>query len=207
MKRIVIDNLLLKRKSAIQKPLSFSLEAGKGLAIYGSNGSGKSTLLDTIAGVLPYKGGKIEINGVLGYVIHYGGFEEHLTCLDNLYLEARYAKMPKEKIDERIIFCSDRCGITPFLNTKIRKLSTGMRVRVMIAASLLVRPDILLMDESFNALDERSVYQIKQLLLEEKKNGLSLLVVSHRLSDFQDICERIFLFENNEVIDFEDFKL
>ncbi|MGM0123206.1 hypothetical protein IGI37_000572 [Enterococcus sp. AZ194] len=198
--QLVVENLLLSRKNVTDQPISLSLKKGQGIGIYGPNGSGKSTLLDTISGILPVGEGEIIVNGVLSYAMQFDGFQENLSCLDNLYLEATYAGISKNQRQERIVQRAEECGVTSFLNKKVSQLSSGMRVRVMLAASLLVNPDVLLLDEAFNALDEETIGSMQEILHREKQKGLSLLFVSHNKFHFDSICEAIVLFPSLEVV-------
>ncbi|KAF1297347.1 hypothetical protein BAU15_11395 [Enterococcus sp. JM4C] len=198
-KQLIVENLVLSRKNSLEKPLSLSLEKGQGLGIYGPNGAGKSTLLDTISGILPAADGRITVNGTLSYAMQFDGFQENLSCLDNLYLEANYAGIPKNLRHERITQRAQECGVNSFLKKKVSQLSSGMRVRVMLAASLLINPDILLLDEAFNALDEETIASMQEILQREKERGLSLLFVSHNKFHFDSLCESILLFPSLEV--------
>lgn len=195
-----IEDLVLNRKKLSLPPISFFLEKQTGLGIYGTNGSGKSTLLDTIAGVLPKKSGSVIINGKVGYAMQPEGFQENMTCLDNLYLEAAYAGLSKQVAKSRIETYSLECDLQDFLMKKVTDLSSGMKVRLMLAASFLIEPDLLLLDESFNALDEESIQKIKQILLKKKANGMSLIFVSHNKMHFDELCDSLLLFPSLEVI-------
>lgn len=186
-----VQNLVMVRKGLTLPPITFSLLPGAGMGIYGPNGCGKSTLLDTIAGILPYKSGKIEIQGRLGYAMTFEGIQQNLTGLDNLFLEANYAGLAKQVAEDRIIKYAQLCRSEDFLEMKVHQMSAGMRVRLMITASLLTEPDILLLDEAFNALDETSVTSIKEILQLEKEKGLSILFVSHNKQHFDGVCENI----------------
>lgn len=189
-----IEDLILTRTNQLTHPLNLILKKGNGLGIYGPNGSGKSTLLDTIAGILPQKNGNILINGKLGYAMQAEGFQENMTCLDCLRLEAIYAGLSKKIAKERISQYSKECAVDSFLSKKINQLSAGMKVRLMLTASLLVEPEILLLDESFNALDEESIIAIKEILKKQKEKGLSILFVSHNKDHFIELCESILYF-------------
>jgi ABC-type multidrug transport system ATPase subunit len=197
--QLVIEGMLLSRKTVTNQPISLTLKKGEGIGIYGPNGSGKSTLLDSISGILPLAEGRVTVNGILSYAMQFDGFQENLSCLDNLYLEANYAGIPKNERKERITKRAQECGVTSFLKKKVNKLSSGMRVRLMLAASLLVNPDVLLLDEAFNALDEETIVSMQAILHREKQNGLSILFVSHNKFHFESICESILLFPSLEV--------
>lgn len=191
---ITIKGIHSVRQNKLPEELTISLNAGEGLGIFGPNGSGKSTLLDIIAGILPSKEAQIGLNGTLGYAMQKDGFHETLSCLDNLILEANYAQLPKNDIKARIAQCAQQCGVSSFLKVKVAKLSAGMRARLSLAASLICDPQVLLMDESFNALDEQSVIEIKDMLIQKKHEGLSIIFVTHNREEFNGLCEKILHF-------------
>ena len=191
---LVTTNLLLNRKNIDTPPINLSLKKKAGLGIYGANGSGKSTLLDTLSGIILPKEGNVLVDGKIGYAMQPEGFQESMSCLDNLYLEASYAGLDKRTTRERIEKYSQACELTSFLNKKVNQLSTGMKVRLMLAASLLIEPHLLLLDESFNALDEESIQNIKSILINEKEKGMSLIFVSHNKEHFSGLCEQILYF-------------
>lgn len=196
LKLIEVQNL-----AHLKLPQAFNLTitAGQGIGIFGPNGSGKSTLLDTIAGVLPLQSGRIEISGTLGYAMQQAGFEASLTVFDNLYLEGRLLGLKKKILLERLTYVAEVCGVTAFLKNKYGRLSTGMKARVTLAASLLNEPDILLLDEAFNALDEATIKILKEVLLEKKQAGMMIVFVSHQKSDFLGLCNELVYFPSLRV--------
>ncbi|MDH6363601.1 ABC-type multidrug transport system ATPase subunit [Enterococcus sp. PF1-24] len=195
---IEISGIKQIRQTQLPCELKISLAAGEGLAIFGPNGIGKSTLLDILAGILPDKTAQITINGTLGYAMQKDGFYSNLSCKDNLILEANYAQIPKAEIATVVAECAELFGVTPFLNKKVAKLSAGMRGKLALAAVFICQPQILLMDESFNALDEQTVIDIKKVLKKKKQDGLALLFVSHNREEFEGLCEKMLTFPELE---------
>lgn len=192
--QLQLEGLVLKRKTVSHQPIDLGLLSGEGIGIYGENGTGKSTLLDTVAGILSPKSGKVLVNGILSYVMSFDGFQENMSCRDNLYLECMLANIPQSERKARIERVVKECLLHEFVDKKIQELSSGMRVRVMIAASLLVEPDILLLDEAFNALDQETIASIKGILRKKKEHGLCLLFVSHEKQHFEALCDKILYF-------------
>lgn len=195
---ITISGIQTLRKNQLAHPLSITLKQGEGLGIFGPNGCGKSTFLDIIAGILPSKEAQITTDKQIGYAMQKDGFHENLSCLDNLILEANYAQLPKTKVNAAIEECAKLCGTETFLKKKVAKLSAGMRARLSLTAALICQPEVLLLDESFNALDEHSVVEIKAMLMEKKQAGLTILLVSHNREEFDGLCEKILHFPSLE---------
>lgn len=191
---IEISGIQTLRHNQLAEPLSIQLSEGEGLGIFGPNGSGKSTFLDVVAGILPSKEATITTEKRIGYAMQKDGFHEHLSCRDNLVLEANYARLPRKEIPTTIEKCASLCGVETFLKEKVTKLSAGMRARLSLAASLICQPEILLLDESFNALDEQSVAEIKKMLRRKKRKGLTIIFVSHNREEFSGLCEKVLYF-------------
>lgn len=196
---IEISGIRTLRNNQLTSPLSLALRAGEGVGIFGPNGSGKSTFLDIVAGILPSKEARIQTATQIGYAMQKDGFHENLSCKDNLLLEANYAGVPKAKIKDTVEECASVCGAEHYLNKKVARLSAGMRARLAIAASLVCQPKILLMDESFNALDVASAKEIKGMLMQKKEEGLAFIFVSHDREEFTGLCEKVLYFPTLEV--------
>lgn len=196
---LLMQNVLLSKKVDCRHLFNLALVKGEGLGVYGPNGAGKSTLLDSIAGIEPLQSGDRIVNGEIGYVLPITGIQEKMTCLENFYIEGFLCHKRKKEVDYWLIHHSHAYGIAEYLNKKVKDLSTGMRVRLMIALSMLKSPDLLLLDEAFNALDPKSVIQIKELLMKKKEEGLSLIFVSHQPQDFEGLCENLLELPSFEV--------
>ena len=178
-------------KTPLFESLSFNLAAGEGLGILGHNGCGKTTLLDIIAGIQKPDEGTIERYAPVGYVMQAGSFQEALSCQDNLRLEAALCGFKARDAQDRIRQVAAQCDALGFLKKRLSKCSAGMRARISIAAALLPMPGLLLLDEAFSALDIESQTRIKNLLMDEKARGMSLMLVSHNRDDFNGLCENI----------------
>jgi ABC-type multidrug transport system ATPase subunit len=191
MEILSVSNIQKRRGEPLFAPVSFTLEAGEGLGIYGQNGQGKTTLLDIIAGILKPDTGTVTLGAMPGYVMQEGGFQEGLSCRDNLIYEASLCGFAHGDAAARVSVCAEHCGVTPFLKKRLSKCSAGMRARVSIAAALISEPGLLLLDEPFNALDQTTQFSIRNLLAQMKAEGTAILLVSHEKSDFENLCERI----------------
>ncbi|MGO3733230.1 MAG: ATP-binding cassette domain-containing protein [Vagococcus sp.] len=194
-----VDQILLPRSIDIVAPLTFSLYAGEGLAICGPNGVGKTTLLETIASLLSPKNGTIQLNGTVGYVQAIEGIQTNMTCLENFYIEALLCGKSKKDVTIWLEAYSDLYGLTTYLNKKVNTLSAGMSARLSIGLSMLATPKVLLLDESFNALDTASIDLMQKALLRHKQMGGALIFISHTSSDYSVLCEQVLSLPSGEV--------
>ena len=194
-----ISNLQKMRETSLFSPVSFSLSSGEGLGLYGHNGCGKTTLLDMIAGLQKQNSGEISLNTSIGYVMQKDGFQENLSCKDNLTIEAAICGLSGEAARNRIDYCAALCEVLPYWKKKISKCSAGMRARVALAAAFISNPGLLLLDEAFNTLDYETVQLMKKTLKEKKNEGMALILVSHDKEDFPELCERVLYLPGAEI--------
>jgi ABC-type multidrug transport system ATPase subunit len=188
---LTVSRLQKIRRTPLFEPVSFSLVRGEGLGVYGRNGCGKTTLLDIIAGVVKPDAGEFSRAGSLGYVMQQDGFQEALSCRDNLRLEAALCALTGKTARERVQECAERCDLLAFWHKPLSRCSVGMRARLSIAAALLPAPELLLLDEAFSGLDRESYDSVKKLLREKKQAGTAIILVSHNRDDFTELCENI----------------
>jgi lipopolysaccharide transport system ATP-binding protein len=190
---LVVTGLGKRRGSQLFDALSFSLAAGEGLGVCGHNGSGKTTLLDIIAGLQKATAGSVSVHGGIGYCMQHAGFQESLSFRDNLLLEAHLCGMGGKEAARRAELAAARCDVLPFWKKRYSKGSSGMRGRLNVACAIVASPQLLLLDEAFNFLDDVSLEHLRLVLRAEKERGAALLMVSHDRSDFQGLCERVLL--------------
>jgi ABC-type multidrug transport system ATPase subunit len=203
MRVLAVEKLNKLYKDTLLRAVTFTLNAGEGMGVRGCNGCGKTTLLDIIAGLKKQNGGTVSVDATVGYVMQKNGFQEGLSCMDNLRLEAALCGLKGLKANRRIYECIADCQIESFADKKVIKCSEGMRGRLAIAMSLISNPGLLLLDEAFGALDEASRQHIIDLLLKRKNAGMAILMVSHNPKDFGGLCERVLSFPGEEVSRFE----
>jgi ABC-type multidrug transport system ATPase subunit len=186
-----MDGLRKRYAEELFAPLSLVLHPGEGLGVFGYNGSGKTTLLDMLSGLLKPTAGSFTREGACGYCMQHTGFQDSLTFKENLLLEAYLCGLKGTEAQQRTHEVAARCDLLSFWKKRYRKGSSGMQGRLRIAAALLMRPRLLLLDEAFNFLDERSVEHMRHVLLAEKERGAALVMVSHNRDDFTGLCERV----------------
>lgn len=191
----------------VLKDINLTMERGKAYGIVGNNGSGKTVLMKCICGFLPVSTGRILVDGreigkdvdfpeSLGIIIETPGFLGHLSGRKNLEILADLNRKIKREDITRIL-C--RVGLNPGLKKPVAKYSLGMRQRLGIAQALLEQPELLILDEPFNGLDEQGVAEIRKLLLEEKEKGRTLLLSSHNKEDIQVLCDQVIRMDGGEV--------
>jgi lipopolysaccharide transport system ATP-binding protein len=170
--------------------VSFNLERGKSLALIGSNGAGKSTTLKLLAGITQPTSGNIEINGKLSALIELGaGFHPDLTGRENVYLNGSILGLSRTEIQKRFDEIVDFSELERFIDTPVKRYSSGMIVRLGFAVASCIEPEILLVDEVLAvgdaAFKQKSMKRIRTLI----NRGTSIVFVSHNFYLVQAVCE------------------
>ena len=182
------------------KDVTFELEKGKSLALIGDNGAGKTTTLKLLANITKPTSGNIEIKGRLSALIELGaGFHPDLTGGENIFLNGTILGLKhrevKERFDEIVAFSE----LERFIDTPIKRYSSGMKVRLGFAIAACMRPEILLVDEVLAVGDasfrQKSMNRIHELL----EQGTSIIFVSHNLWLVQAVCEDAIYLEKGQV--------
>lgn len=207
-----IDNLkeyfikLVKRQvkmnnfTALDK-VSFELKKGDRLAILGLNGAGKSTLLKTIVGVYKPTEGEVQISGVIAPLLELGaGFDPNYTGKENIFLYGSilgYSREYLEQRQEEIIAFSE---LGRFIDVPLKNYSSGMRARLGFSIATAVDPDILILDEVLSVGDanfrKKSLKKVQELF----DKGVTVLFVSHNISQVMQICNKGILLDHGKVI-------
>lgn len=175
----------------VLKNISFTLEKGVVYGLEGPNGSGKTMLLRLLCGLILPTSGKVTVEPgtSFGVLIESPGFLFNETAFTNL----KYLAELNHKIgDTEIESILKRVGLYESRNTKVKKFSLGMVQKLGIAQAVMESPDVLLLDEPFNALDDESVGNVKELLNEMNEKGTSIVVVSHTIDVFRSSCQKFY---------------
>lgn len=194
-------------KVEIIKNISLKFETGKIYGLYGRNGSGKSVLMKLICGFLIPTKGKVLINGKdfnakneypdnLRAVIEKPSFFPELTGFENLKL---LAKIQNKISDEEIIKALDLVNLIDEKNKKYSKYSLGMKQKLAIAQAIMEDPSILILDEPFNGIEEKSVEKITKFLKEEAKNGKTIIFSTHIKEDLENLADIIYKIDNGTI--------
>jgi len=179
----------------------FELRKGEILGLIGRNGSGKSTMLKMLNGIyLPDKG-KMEIKGKVGGLIDVGaGFHNLLTGRENIYVNGSILGMKKEEIDKKFDEIVKFAEIEDFLDSPTRNYSSGMYVRLGFAIAVHSSPEILLVDELLAVGDLGFQAKCFNKIGELKKNGTSIILVTHNMYKLASFVEKAILFEKGRII-------
>lgn len=175
--------------------------------IVGHNGSGKTMLLRTVSGLIIPTGGTVSFDGKalhrdisfppsLGLIIEKPEFMGYMTGLENLKLLAEVNKTVSE---ETIKDYMRRFSLDPDSPQIMRRYSLGMKQKIGIIQALMEDPDVLVLDEPFNALDEESVLLLRQLLLERREEGKLILVTSHHREDIEAVCDQVMTMQDGRL--------
>jgi lipopolysaccharide transport system ATP-binding protein len=194
----------LKSKSGFWalNDVSFNVKKGEVLGIIGPNGAGKSTLLKLLCKVTEPSSGKINVNGSVAPLIEIGaGFHPELTGRENIFLNATIMGLKRKEIHRRLDKIIEFSGLTNFIDTPVKKYSSGMMVRLGFSVAVHIEPDILLVDEVLSVGDiefqRRSLNMIKNIIHE----GTSVVFVSHNLWAVQNICDRVIELDRGKIVD------
>ncbi len=181
--------------------VSFDLEKGQSLALIGPNGAGKSTILKLLAKITNPTSGQVEVNGQLSALIELGaGFHPDLTGRENIYLNGTILGLTYKDIQKRFDEIVAFSEIEEFIDTPVKRYSSGMTVRLGFAVASCIEPDILLVDEVLAVGDasfrQKCIDRIRALL----NNGTSLIFVSHDMGLVRAVCERAIYIEHGRVL-------
>lgn len=209
MKVIDLQNMSFAfGKQEIFNNITMSFESGEIIGIVGNNGSGKSVLFKLLTGLIKPKKGEIWINGKeignsftfaenIGVLIEEPSFLPELTAFDNLSLLLSINhKVSKDLIEKAL----DSVGLLDYRNKKVKTFSLGMKKKMGIAQAIMENPNVLLLDEPMNALDEESIDKIRKLILRFAQNGGTVLIASHNRDDIDYLCQKVYRVKNAQLV-------
>ena len=182
------------------KDVSFEVKQGEVLGIIGRNGAGKSTLLKVLSKITEPTKGKVELKGRVGSLLEVGtGFHPELTGHENIYLYGAILGMDRwevtRKFDEIVAFAE----LEKFLDTPVKRYSSGMYMRLAFAVSAHLEPEILLVDEVLAVGDAQFQKKCLGKMDDVSKRGRTILFVSHQMAAIQNLCQRAILLSHGEV--------
>ena len=173
------------------KDVSFALKAGEAMGIIGPNGAGKTTILKLLSKVSFPTSGEIRVKGRMSALIELGaGFHPDLTGRENVYLNGAILGMRREEIRDRFDRIVDFAGIGKFLDTPVKRYSSGMYARLGFAIAAHVDPEVLLVDEVLAVGDYAFQQKCHARMAELRRNGTSLILVAHNLEAIRQVCDR-----------------
>ena len=173
------------------RDVSFEVQPGEALGIIGANGAGKTTALSLLAGITRPTAGRIAVAGRVGALIELGaGFHPELTGRENVYLNASILGFKKAEIDHIYDDIVAFAELAAFLDTPLKRYSSGMRARLGFAVAAHVNPDIMLIDEVLAVGDLSFQRKCLNTMNEIRRTGKSIVFVSHNLSAVRRLCDR-----------------
>jgi lipopolysaccharide transport system ATP-binding protein len=183
---------LAKREFWALKDFSFAIRKGEAVAIMGHNGSGKSTSLKLMSGILRPNKGRVAMQGRLGALIEIGaGFHPDLTGRENIYLYGTILGLSRGEIDANFASIVEFAEIEEFIDTPVKRFSSGMYARLGFSVAAHVRPDILLVDEVLAVGDIAFQRKCLDRINALKEDGTTIVFISHNLQAVLDLCPRV----------------
>ncbi len=183
------------------KDVSFSIEQGDAVGIIGRNGAGKTTLLKILSRITPPTGGEALIKGRISSLLEVGtGFHPELNGRENIYLNGAILGMRKKEIDSKFDEIVDFAEIEKFLDTPIKRYSSGMYVRLAFAVAAYLEPEILLVDEVLAVGDYRFQKKCLNKMSKVSREGRTVLFVSHNMLNVTKLCNKAILLDSGKIV-------
>jgi len=182
------------------RDVSFRVEKGESLAVVGANGAGKSTLLSLVAGLARPNAGRVEVNGKVAALLELGtGFHMDLTGSENVFLNASILGLSRKRAHQCFDSIVDFSGIGEFIHQPIRTYSSGMVMRLAFSVAIHVEPDVLIIDEVLSVGDAAFQEKCFDRICELKREGKTLLFVSHVPEMVKHLCDHALWLEHGRV--------
>lgn len=208
MIEIKVKNVTKKIKDTdVLRNISMELHGGEVTGFAGTNGSGKTMLMRLISGLILPTEGEVKINGkVLGRDIEFPGnigilienpaFLDYYSGFQNLKL---LASLRRRVGDAEIMSALERVGLDPHSRKKYKKYSLGMKQRLGIAGAIFEKPEILILDEPTNALDEAGILLLKQIVRQEKERGALVIISCHSSEILKELTDTVYVLESGQI--------
>ena len=192
-----------KRHSEILQALddvSFNVKRGEIFGIIGRNGDGKTTLLRIISKIYSPDSGSVDVRGSIIPILAIGlGFHPELTAISNIYQSSILLGFNKDEITKRIPEIIKFAELERFADTKVKNFSSGMQLRLAFATSVLVDPDILIVDEVLAVGDVNFQKKCLDTIMSFKKRGKAIIFVSHAMEPVRDFCDTAMFLKEGKV--------
>mgnify|MGYP001585979743 CR=1 FL=1 len=194
-------NGLEKEEFWVLKDVNFEVKKGDVVGIIGPNGAGKSTILKLLSGIMAPNRGGIIIKGKLSALIEVAaGFHDELTGRENVYLNGTILGMRKKEIDSKFDEIVEFSGLSDFIDTPVKRYSSGMHARLGFSVAAHMDPDILVVDEVLAvgdmAFQAKCANKMRQLF----NSGATIVLVSHNLLLIQNLCKRVILLNQGQIL-------
>ena len=184
----------------ILQDINFSVGAGEAVGIVGVNGAGKSTLLKIITGTIRQSTGEVSISGRVSALLELGmGFHPDFTGRQNVTMAAQLMGMKPDEIASAMPRVAEFAETGDYIEEPIRIYSSGMQVRLAFSIATVLRPDVLIVDEALSVGDTYFQHKSFDRIREFRKQGTTLLLVSHDKTTIQSLCDRAILLEHGRI--------
>ncbi len=184
------------------KDVSFEVKPGEVVGIIGRNGAGKSTLLKILSRITHPTSGRVELRGRVSSLLEVGtGFHPELTGRENIYLNGTILGMRKSEIDHKFDEIVEFSGVEKFIDTPVKRYSSGMRVRLAFSVAAHLEPEILLIDEVLAVGDAGFQKKCLGKMENVAEQGRTVIFVSHQLGMIRTLCERAILLNEGRLLD------
>jgi len=209
LNRSVTSNELNTKSNGLVYALqdvNFDLERGQVVGVIGKNGAGKSTLLKVLSKVTRPSSGKIYIKGKVSSLLEVGtGFHPELTGRENIFLNGAILGMSKTEIRNKLDEIVDFSGVAKYLDTPVKRYSSGMTVRLGFAVAAHLEPDILIVDEVLAVGDaefqKKAIGKMQQV---SQDDGRTVIIVSHNLATINELCSHSLLMQAGKQVAFDE---
>lgn len=180
--------------------VNLTVEKGATVGVIGSNGSGKTTLLKCLTGIYTPDRGSVSIDGNLAALLELGaGFHPELSGTENIYLNGSIMGMSRKEIDDKFDSIVEFAGLEQFIDTPVKNFSSGMTVRLGFSIATHVEPEVLLIDEILSVGDQAFQRKSTEKIEQFRRDGRTILVVSHSLGLVQQLCDTVVWLEKGQV--------
>ena len=181
--------------------LNFQIPKGEVVGLIGANGSGKSTLLKILSRITEPTNGEVQIRGKVASLLEVGtGFHPELTGRENVYVNGAILGMTRREVGVKFDEIVDFAGISDFIDTPIKRYSSGMTVRLGFAVAAHLDPDILIVDEVLAVGDLRFQNQCIKQMQKIANSGKTVLFVSHQMTTVENLCKTALLLDEGNII-------
>jgi teichoic acid transport system ATP-binding protein len=189
-----------KREVRALRGINLEIPYGRVLGVIGSNGAGKSSLMRVISGIIPPTSGQVEVEGKVSTLLALGvGFNSRLTGRENVILGGLAAGLTRHEIQEQFEEIATFAEIGDAIDSPMKTYSSGMYSRLAFAVSVVVEPDILIIDEALSAGDAKFKKKCLERIKSLRSHNRAIIIVSHALGTVKDICNDVVWLNQGEI--------